>query len=290
MSKFEIGDKVNFVVERSLLSGVITKFYKNPYGKEECSIKTEIKTFPHILLQRVKKVSDEDDLISKIANLEAKLAESEKSNEYFADRVEKADKEIKEIYKKYNKLVEEYNNLKEEVDNNFVDGQKYNELKQQLAEKEEQLNNLEQQCLICNKDQENERLKRQLAEVTKKYELASCPTGGLVDRARNLEQQLADKDRQIEQLKKFDNLNKTFFDLFRTAFKEPNKVDDLFNTLKTMQDKQDQDKISFAVDVLEEIADCSNYINSKLDFECGSYVSEKAIRDKIKYLKGKKDE
>ena len=52
----------------------------------------------------------------------------------------------------------------------------------------------------------------------------------------------------------------------------------------------EQDKISFAVDILEELADCSNYINSKLDFECGSYVSEKAIRDKIKYLKVKKDE
>lgn len=53
---------------------------------------------------------------------------------------------------------------------------------------------------------------------------------------------------------------------------------------------KNQDKISFAVDILEELADCSNYINSKLDFECGFYVSEKAIRDKIKYLKGKKDE
>ena len=68
----------------------------------------------------------------RIKELQQQLAESEKSNEYFADRVEKADKEIKEIYKEYNKLVEEYNNLKEEVDNNFVDGQKYNELKQQL--------------------------------------------------------------------------------------------------------------------------------------------------------------
>ena len=55
-------------------------------------------------------------------------------------------------------------------------------------------------------------------------------------------------------------------------------------------EKADQDKISFAVDILEVLAGCSNYINSKLDFECGSYVSEKTIRDKIKYLKGKKDE
>ena len=43
MDKFEIGDKVNFVVERSLLSVVITKLYKNIYNEEECSIKTEIK-------------------------------------------------------------------------------------------------------------------------------------------------------------------------------------------------------------------------------------------------------
>lgn len=64
----------------------------------------------------------------------------------------------------------------------------------------------------------------------------------------------------------------------------------LHNKFAKFVEQHNQDKISFAVDVLEEIADCSNYINSKLDFECGSYVSEKAIRDKIKYLKGKKDE
>lgn len=79
---------------------------------------------------------------------------------------------------------------------------------------------------------------------------------------QQLKQQLAEKDRQIEQLKKFDELNKTFFDLFRTAFKEPNKVDDLFNTLKTMQEKQDQDKISFALDVLKIAQDyIQQYVN-----------------------------
>jgi predicted site-specific integrase-resolvase len=74
MEKFKIGDKVNFVVERSLLSGVITKFYKNTYNEEECSIKTEIKTFSHILLQRVSKINNEDDLIKKIAYLEEQLS------------------------------------------------------------------------------------------------------------------------------------------------------------------------------------------------------------------------
>lgn len=71
-------------------------------------------------------------IIEENKKLKQQIEESEKSNEYFADRIEKADKEIKEIYKKYNELVEEYNNIKEEVDNNFVDGQKYNQLKQQL--------------------------------------------------------------------------------------------------------------------------------------------------------------
>ena len=62
---------------------------------------------------------------------------------------------------------------------------------------------------------------------------------------------LNEQDKEIEQLKKFDDLNKTFFELFRTAFKGPDKVDDLFNTLQTIQEKQDQDKISFALEQLE---------------------------------------
>lgn len=108
----------------------------------------------------------------QIADLEAKLAESESKRKSLEEKV------------KF---------LTEETEENFVDGQKYNELKQQLDEKE----------------------------------------------------------KEIEQLKKFDDLNRNFFALFRTAFKEPNKVDDLFNTLKTIQEKQDQDKISFAVEQLE---------------------------------------
>ena len=68
-----------------------------------------------------------------------------------------------------------------------------------------------------------------------------------------LKQQLAEKDKEIEQLKKFDDLNRNFFALFRTAFKEPDKVDDLFNTLKTIQEKHNQDKISFALEQLEKV-------------------------------------
>lgn len=71
--------------------------------------------------------------------------------------------------------------------------------------------------------------------------------------SEELKQQLVEKDKEIEQLKKFDDLNKTFFNLFRIAFKEPDKIDDLFNTLKTMQEKQDQSKILFVVEWLEKV-------------------------------------
>ena len=53
---------------------------------------------------------------------------------------------------------------------------------------------------------------------------------------QQLKEQLAEKDKEIEQLKKFDDLNKTFFNLFRAAFKGPNKIDDLFNILKSTQE------------------------------------------------------
>lgn len=91
-----------------------------------------------------------------------------------------------------------------------------------------------------------------------------------------LKQQLAEKEKEIMELaSKVDLLE--------------SEKENLFRTLEEANEDY-QDKISFAVDILEELADCSNYINSKLDFECGSYVLEKAIRDKIKSLKGKKDE
>ncbi len=57
-NNLKIGDEVNFVVGTSLLTGIITKFYKNESNHEECSVKTEYKTYPHILLRRVSKVKE----------------------------------------------------------------------------------------------------------------------------------------------------------------------------------------------------------------------------------------
>ena len=65
MSNLKIGDKVNFVLGTSLLTGTITKFYKNYYNREECSVKTEVGIYPHILLHRVKKIEDNSVLDEK---------------------------------------------------------------------------------------------------------------------------------------------------------------------------------------------------------------------------------
>lgn len=61
------------------------------------------------------------------------------------------------------------------------------------------------ECEADEKDKKISDLEARLAEMTKKYELASCPTGGLVDRVRNLELQLAEKE---EELKYYETLLK----------------------------------------------------------------------------------
>ena len=71
-------------------------------------------------------LDDEMCHICKIADLEAKLAESEKEKQEY--------------------LI------------------KYKHWRTECAKLEEQLNNSEQKCLICHKDQENEQLKQQLVE------------------------------------------------------------------------------------------------------------------------------
>ena len=108
-----------------------------------------------------------------------------------------------------------------------------------------------------------------------------------------LKEQLVEKDKEIEQLKKFNDLNKAFFNLFRAAFKGPNKIDDLFNTLKTIQEKHNQDKISFAVEQLEKV---KNYmITNEKDMFGANYLMNSGyvlefIDNQIKELKGENDD
>lgn len=69
-------------------------------------------------------------------------------------------------------------------------------------------------------------LEQQLADMTKKYELASLPMGGLVDTARNLEKQLDEKHKEIKELTECNQCSQFF---------------------------RNRDKISFAVEQLEQL-------------------------------------
>lgn len=155
---------------------------------------------------------------------------------------------------------------------------KISDLEAKLAESNEShhKNIVELTKMATEKERKIEELKQQLA-------MQEHTITTLIEDNRASQEwykmQLADKDAEIEQWKSMAERSSSILDRFNYCGESI-----IYNTTR------EQDKISFAVDVLEEIADCSNYINSKLDFECGSYVSEKAIRDKIKYLKGKKDE
>lgn len=119
-----------------------------------------------------------------------------------------------------------------------------NEKDQKIADLEAKL--AEKDFILKDLPKLEEKFKKLKEQKPNEFELLN-----LRDDVEGLLKQLAEKEKEVEQLKKFDDLNKTFFDLFRTAFKEPNKVDDLFNTLKTIQEKQDQDKIEFASAELE---------------------------------------
>ena len=61
---------------------------------------------------------------------------------------------------------------------------------------------------IRQKDQKIADLETKLADMTKKYELASLPMGGLVDTARNLEKQLKTQPAEIvEKIRNFCDVN-----------------------------------------------------------------------------------
>lgn len=97
MSNLRIGDKVKFVLGTSLLTGTITKFYKNYYNREECSVKTEVKVYPHILLKRVSKIEDN-----------SALNEKEKKIIDLQHRLDVAEKAFDNLYGKFETIAVEY--------------------------------------------------------------------------------------------------------------------------------------------------------------------------------------
>ena len=138
-------------------------------------------------------LEERKEMEQQIADLEAKLAESEEAQkkayqEGFLQKLFDKDMEISQLKRRLVEKVKIISKLKEANDSfSFIDYyickhlgknniypkdvsdfvESFDQLKQKLTEKEETINNLEQQCLICNKDQENERLKQQLAEKDK---------------------------------------------------------------------------------------------------------------------------
>ena len=101
-NEIQIGDKVKFVVGTSLLTGVITKFYKNSYGDEECSVKTELNTlsgkinhkiFPHILLHRVSKIEGIDE-VEVVREMRQQIVDLEQENKQLKEQLAEKDKEI----------------------------------------------------------------------------------------------------------------------------------------------------------------------------------------------------
>ena len=74
--------------------------------------------------------------------------------------------------------------------------QQISDLETKLVEEKEYTQQYRKECAKIQTDYY--KTKQQLEDLTKKYELASCPTGGLVDRVRNLEQQLATAEKALE--------------------------------------------------------------------------------------------
>jgi chromosome segregation ATPase len=92
---------------------------------------------------------------------------------------------------------------------------KYKHWRTECAKLEEQLNNSEQKCLICSKDQENEQLKQQLAEKEKEIEKNETTISAL--------------------------RNSVYIDMLNIEMLELRELN------------RNQDKISFAVEQLEKV-------------------------------------
>ena len=111
------------------------------------------------------------------------------------------------------------------------------DLEAKLAECEEELNNSEQKCFICNKDKENEYLKQQIEESEEYIEMLLEEKSGYIDlvsgyskKCKQYEQQLAEKEKAIENYEKFTNV-----------------------PLVEMYKMYEQDKIDYAVEQLEKV-------------------------------------
>ena len=176
----------------------LQKVNSDKKGLEELTKRFNAVTEFLFATDEVQKVLKEKD--QKIADLEGKLDEKTRIVEGYSELL---DKRQHENYEQFCEI---------------------QQLKQQLAKSKEQLNNSEQKCLICHKDQENEQLKK-----------------------------------EIEYLQKQCEINQDVIDLMRQNSKK--------------------DKISFAVEKLEEVKYYAQHIQ-------GGLINY--IENQIKAIKGEK--
>ena len=153
--------------------------------------------------------------------------------------------------------------------------QKVKELEKQLAESERQYQEYRQ---IVEKDIEKE-VDERMRDTIKEFNLDIS----------QLKQQLAESEEENETFRKalqgeiFINYKIPMeIERLKQELAEKDKLINEYADLAVKEIKAED----FAIDILEELDGSSNYINSKLDFECGFYISQKTIRDKIKELKG----
>ena len=132
----------------------------------------------------------------------------------------------------------------------FIELHEYiTDLEAKLAESEEQLNNSEQKCIICTKNQENEQLKQQLADAEEhidNLELQLREQYQLVDEKV---EQLVEKEKEIETLKKCGDTDH-FYGLLED---KKNEFNWLHNKFAKFVEQANQDKISFTVEQLESL-------------------------------------
>lgn len=184
-----------------------------------------------------------------IADLEAKLEESEKLIEFYINSGKEQCDEINKINHRSIIKSDEIDQLKQQLAETDKLMQEYLSkclsLEQQLAEKEK-----EHELLIDNFEEETENLRKQIKQE-------SDARKRFVEEVKNLKQQLAEKDE--EETKRMENFEKGCQEYYKSN--------------------------QTAIAVLEEMLDNEVYINSKLDFEDGNYVLSKIIRTKIEELR-----
>lgn len=153
-----------------------------------------------------------------IADLEAKLAESEKNVQVEEMLKNYGKEEIKKLHKRINEIVER--------DKNIVEN-----LNQQLAEKDSTI-----KTLIEDSKASKELLKEQLAEKdTKLHEYIRCALEDYNDNQKEiieLKQQLAEKDEEAQEI----------YEMYNQERKK-----------NWLNNRKHQDKISFALEQLEKV-------------------------------------